>query len=258
MSSYLITGCSRGLGLALVKELALLPASEVTQIFATTRSSAPGQALQDTISCNPNRVHHVQLDVDRKASVAAAATAVEKHLGPAGLDVLINNAGILGNSLTSNIVEMTDLTSVFTTNVLGVHDVSVAFLPLLRAGRGKKILNISSTLGSLSMALTTFLVHVPTPAYDISKAALNMLTLQWSKTLASEGFCVCTVSPGNLKTELGGMGVPERAELEPKVGARGVIEIARTARAEDTGRLRNVLIPVEGLRSVCDGADIAP
>ena len=94
MASYLITGSSRGLGLAMVSHLLTKPAGEVGTIFATARSDNPAN-LQQVIEAAAGRVKFVKLDVTDKASVQAAVSAVENLLGGKGLDVLVNNAGIM-------------------------------------------------------------------------------------------------------------------------------------------------------------------
>lgn len=91
MASFLITGASRGLGLAFVKELASRKSSEVSKIFAGARNNVA--ALQELFQNDP-RVHFVKLDVSNQESVKEAAAEVEKQLEGKGLDVLINNAAI--------------------------------------------------------------------------------------------------------------------------------------------------------------------
>ena len=92
MASYLITGASRGFGLALVHELAALPTSDASKIFATARGDAP--ALTEVVKKSSGRVVFVQLDVTNEASIKKAAAEVEASLAGKGLDVLINNAGV--------------------------------------------------------------------------------------------------------------------------------------------------------------------
>ena len=92
MASFLITGASRGLGLALVQELAALPASDVTKVFATARADA--SALQELVKKASGRVVFLQLDVTSEPSIQQAAAEVEANLAGKGLDVLINNAGV--------------------------------------------------------------------------------------------------------------------------------------------------------------------
>lgn len=122
------------------------------------------------------------------------------------------------------------------TNVTSVHKVSSAFLPLLLNGQQKKIVNISSTLGS--MAMKDYSAQAPFPSYKISKAALNMLTVQYSMDLAPKGFTVLAVSPGWLQTDLGG----PQADLSPETGAKSVLDIVYGATKEDNGTFRNILV----------------
>ena len=92
MASFLITGASRGFGLALVKELVSLPTSQVSKIIATVRGDAP--ALNEIVEKSSGRVAVVKLDVTDQTSIKKAAAETEPILGEKGLDVLINNAGI--------------------------------------------------------------------------------------------------------------------------------------------------------------------
>jgi len=95
MSSYLITGSSRGIGLCLVTILAQRPADQVRFIAATARSKTP--ALQTDIEKYTRRVVFVTLETHKQESLNASASEVEGILGPnAGLDCLINNAGVIG------------------------------------------------------------------------------------------------------------------------------------------------------------------
>lgn len=157
MASYLITGTSRGFGLALARQLASLPTSDVSKVFATARGDAP--ALEELAKKSPGRVVVVELDVTNETSIKQAAAEVEAKLGGKGLDVLINNAGVCqyasdgvksmrallhpnvprdrsANVLRDNLVES------LTINVLGVHWVTRAFLPLLQKGTRKKVANM--------------------------------------------------------------------------------------------------------------------
>lgn len=92
MASYLITGASRGFGLALTRQLASLPAPEVSKIFATARGNTPD--LEELAKQSPDRIVVLKLDVTDQESIKQAAVNVEATLKGEGLDVLINNAGI--------------------------------------------------------------------------------------------------------------------------------------------------------------------
>ena len=92
MAAFLITGSSRGFGLALVRELLSLPATDVGKVIASARGESPD--LDELAKSSPGRVVIVKLDVTNQESINQAAAEVEAKLEGKGLDVLINNAGI--------------------------------------------------------------------------------------------------------------------------------------------------------------------
>lgn len=148
MSTYFITGAARGIGLELTKQLLELPADQVSLVFANTRSE-PSAALAELITNSAGRVKHILAAVDDTASVEEAVRHVEAQLGPGkGLDVLVNNAGVGGNLYPggSSSCPPEELMSILDTNVVGTHRVTRAFLPLLRKGGQKKIINMWAAL----------------------------------------------------------------------------------------------------------------
>ncbi|KUJ08171.1 short chain oxidoreductase [Mollisia scopiformis] len=232
MTSYLITGCSRGIGLELATQLA--SSSDVSTIFATARKESP--ALKDLIQKSNGRVVLIHLEATDSSSIKQAAVDVKKALGGNGLDVLINNAGIQDYTPKGpSTMSADDMTNIFSTNVIAVHLITQAFLPLLEKGNLKKIVNVTSTLGSIGLA-GTFL-QAPTPAYKISKAALNMLTVQYAYQQADAGFTIFCISPGWLKTDLGGV---DYADLEVGVGAKAVLDKVSAATKNDNGTFMNI------------------
>ena len=233
MSSYLVTGCSRGLGLVLVKELLKSPASSVRTILATARSSSPPAALAEAIKSSDGRLHFVQLDVVDPKSIQSATKASSEILGSAGLDVLINNAAITEHAIAS---AMQDFGKILETNVVAVHTVTQGFLPLLEQGREKKIANITSTLGSVGY--NEYTKGMPVSAYKISKTALNMLSVQYANDLGPKGFTIVLVSPGWLRTDLGG----SDADLEPEVGAKATLDVIHSSTPKDNGRFRDIFV----------------
>jgi len=144
---------------------------------------------------------HVVLDVSDDASVEAAALTVAEAAGGV-LDVLINNAGIVGKVSPADEITAADLQQVFEVNVLGVVRAIHAFLPLLDRSQSPVIVNVSSGLGSL--ALTTGPGSPASqwvlPVYCSSKAALNMLTTQYAK--AFPAIRINAVDPGYTATDL--------------------------------------------------------
>ena len=235
MSSYLITGCSRGLGLELVKQLLSAQPSDVGTILATSRSASPSAALEEHIQKSKGRLHYIQLDVVSKHSIDSAFEHASQILDGRGLDVLINNAGALAYE-PGGASAMHALESLLNLNVISVHNVSRAFLPLLEQGKEQKLVNITSTAGAFGY--NDFTKMMPVHSYRISKAALNMLTLEWSNDLGPKGFTVFCVSPGWLRTDLGG----EKADLAPDVGAKATMDIIYKATPKDNGAFRNIFV----------------
>lgn len=220
MATYLITGAARGIGLELTKQLAELPGSRVSQIFALTRSE-PSAALRSLIDGSSGRVVSVLAAVDDTESVREAARQVETRLGSKGLDVLVNNAGVAGTWAKMQDCPPEELARVLDTNLVGPQRVITAFLPLLRAGKEKKVINMcvrrvslfmdpvaqeeepwltketilsSSTMGAFSWAET--LHENLANAYKISKTGLTMLNKIFALDLASEDFIFLAISPG--------------------------------------------------------------
>ncbi|KAK7992113.1 hypothetical protein PG996_012871 [Apiospora saccharicola] len=231
MSNYMITGTSKGLGLCLVKELLKRPASSVGLIFATTRS-APTAALQKAIVESSGRVINIIVNPVDIESVKAALREVEKHLNGAGLDVLINNVG--AGPYANGIKNMDNLAEIFNVNVMSVQNMTTVFLPLLERGQLKKVANITTTVSSF--AWSDAFVRLPAPAYKVTKAALNMLTLQWGMEYRDKGFTIFGVSPGWCKTDLGGEG----ANLEPEQGAEATMKVIDAAGTEEIGKMINI------------------
>lgn len=195
----LITGANKGIGHETAR---LLGARGFTVLVAArdeTRGTAAASALGATF---------VHLDVTDDASIQRAATQVGAEHGH--LDVLINNAGLIGDHTEARGVPSGTtreaLRQVFETNVFGVVAVTNAFLPLLRAAPAARIVNVSSEVGSIAAVSDPDgplyrLVGIPYPS---SKAALNMVTAMYAKELAGTGIKVNAANPGYCATDLNG------------------------------------------------------
>lgn len=141
MASYLITGASRGIGLELTKQLLELPASSVAQIFALSRGSST--PLKDVIDNSEGRAIQITASVDNLESIQKAVEDVKAALKTSGLDVLVNNAGVSSYSPEGlKTVKPEDLKHCLDVNVTGPHSMISAFLPLLEAGKAKKVINV--------------------------------------------------------------------------------------------------------------------
>ncbi|RAK72681.1 SDR family oxidoreductase [Aspergillus fijiensis CBS 313.89] len=233
MSSYLITGTSRGIGLELVRQLVDKPKEEVGVIFASARSPN-NPKLDELLQQHPGRIVYVPLDVTDEQSVRNASQLVQTALKGKKLDVLINNAGVMKYG---PIEQMDDLEESFRVNVAGVHYVTRAFLPLMRDGEIKKVLNISTSLGSITRQPIYKESFVP--SYKVTKAALNMLTVAYSQELDKEGFTVFCISPGWLRTDLGS----QNADLPVATGVGAVLDVLWKTGREGNGRFFNVHVP---------------
>jgi NAD(P)-dependent dehydrogenase (short-subunit alcohol dehydrogenase family) len=192
MSTILITGANKGLGYESARRL--IEAGH--DVWMAARDVQRGQAAADALGGR-----YVPLDVLDDASVAAAAQTVRDN---GGLDVLVNNAGILGDQVTPADTTASDLEHVFATNVFAVVRVTQAFLPLLRSSEAPVIVNVSSGMGSFAVTSNPERVEhgIANLTYSPSKAALTMLTTQWAK--AEPGIRINAVDPGYTATDFNG------------------------------------------------------
>jgi NAD(P)-dependent dehydrogenase (short-subunit alcohol dehydrogenase family) len=217
MTTTLITGANKGLG----KETARLLVAAGHTVYVGSRDEARGRAAADELGAR-----FVQLDVTDDASVAAALEQIEADGD--GLDVLVNNAGIALRTGDggAEALDGPSVLAVFDTNAAGIVRVTEAALPLLRRSANPVVVNVSSALGSF------WAVHEPSrPAsrfpsivYGSSKAAVSMITVQYSKAVPEVKFNA--VEPGITATELGGAG----AENHPgRPAAESAEVVARLA-----------------------------
>jgi NAD(P)-dependent dehydrogenase (short-subunit alcohol dehydrogenase family) len=188
----LVTGANRGLGRETARQL--VAAGHTVLLGARSETAAA-----ETAAALGERAVPVRLDVTSTADIDAAAAEIERRFGH--LDVLVNNAAIHYD--TWQRVENADLAVVreaAETNVLGPWQLTQTLLPLLRRGTHQRIVNVSSEAGSLAS------MGGGTPAYSLSKAALNALTLMFAAALRPEGILVNAVCPGWVATDMGGPG----------------------------------------------------
>ncbi len=169
MTTTLITGANRSLGLETTRRL--IAAGH--DVYAGMRDPADGDAAHEL------GAHVVQLDVTESASVEAALAQLSE------LDVLINNAGILGATFGVDDLDVAATSSVLDTNVLGVVRVTQAALPLLRRSAGPVIVNVASGVGWPRYLVDETQDEFPVKSvpYAASKAALIALTVQYAKNL---------------------------------------------------------------------------
>ncbi|KAM0785978.1 hypothetical protein ACM66B_006796 [Microbotryomycetes sp. NB124-2] len=243
--TYVVTGANRGIGLAYAAELLKRGHS----VIATARDPSAATGLQQLKEQHSAKLELVALDASSKKSVEDAAAVVSKSdLGKDGIDVLINNAGVLYGPSANGIFgaddAVLDLQKTMDVNVYGVIYVTNAFLPLLRKKtNGKKtIVNVSTLSASLQHDLAKTAI---TSTYSISKAALNMLSLKMSAELKDEGFIVVPMSPGLVATDMSSSVVNGFGDnnpfagyeaLAPEDAARQAIDFISQLTPEHTAR----------------------
>lgn len=200
----LVTGANKGIGREIAGQLAALGHT----VVVGARSAEHGEQAAAELRAAGADATSVVLDVTDAASVAAAADAVEQRHGR--LDVLVNNAGISrppGGGLASQQPGTIDLDTVrliFETNVFGVIAVTEAMLPLLRRSPAPRVVNVSSSAGSLAhMAdLDSGAERPIAVGYAPSKTTETAVTLQYARALKPEGIRVNAICPGYVATDL--------------------------------------------------------
>ncbi len=191
----LITGGNRGIGRELVRQTVAVGDTALLGARNVTQAREVAAALAD----ENGRVEIVPLDVTEPKTIARAAQHVERTHGR--LDVLINNAAVLYDYGQRGVdADMAVVEEALQTNLLGAWRVSQAFLPLLRRSPHPRIVNVSSESGSLAS------MGAGSPAYSVSKAALNALTRVLADELQAEGILVNAICPGWTATDMGGRG----------------------------------------------------
>jgi NAD(P)-dependent dehydrogenase (short-subunit alcohol dehydrogenase family) len=215
----LVTGANRGIGLEVARQLA----AAGFEVYMGSRDPAKGEAAAASLRADGLSATAVQLDVTDQASIAAARGRLEQERG--ALDVLVNNAAV--NYDTWQDVLTADLNVVRETldaNTLGPWQTTLALLPLLRLSRYPRVVNVSSGAGALD-AMTG-----STPAYSLSKLALNGLTMMLANRLRRDGVLVNAVCPGWVATDMGGPGGRPVSE-----GAAGIVWAATLPDGGPTG-----------------------
>lgn len=226
----LITGANKGIGLETARQLGKMGIS----VFLGARDLAKGEAAAELLRGEGIAASALALDITSEAAVQSAAGALAAKTG-GSLDVLVNNAGVFLDWGTSPLEVSEDvIRRTFETNYYGTLRVTRAFLPLLRkSAAGARIVNLSSVLGSITLAADTssFYSAMKGMAYQTSKAALNMMTVAFANELRGEGIKVNAVHPGWVKTDMGGEG----AQMEIPDGARTSVRLATLGADGPTG-----------------------
>jgi NAD(P)-dependent dehydrogenase (short-subunit alcohol dehydrogenase family) len=229
MAHALVTGANRGLGLEFVRQL--LARGE--RVIATCRQ--PGRALELTrlAGVHPGHLTVLPLALPEARSIADLAREIEVldlHIG-----LLLNNAGMLVSGERFGAIEGKSLAESFAANAQGPFLLAQALAP--RLAKAAKIVNISSTLGSIAHTDSLY-----SPSYSVSKAALNMASRLLSIALDAPGMIVVALNPGWVSTDMGGSNAP----IAPREAVTTMLRTIDALKRADNGRFLD-----------CDGQSIA-
>lgn len=199
MKSALITGANRSIGLETAKQLS----KQGIFVYLGSRDLAKGNEVIGTLTEEGfENIKAIEIDVTNADSIVAAKNIIEQEQGK--LDILINNAGVLGvNPQTATETAVDDIKAVFETNFFGVIQVTQTFLDLLKKSDAPRISNITSGLGSLTLHSDPSWKYyqVKAAAYGPSKSALNAYTIVLAYELKDSAFKVNVIDPGYTATD---------------------------------------------------------
>jgi NAD(P)-dependent dehydrogenase (short-subunit alcohol dehydrogenase family) len=219
-----VTGANRGIGLELVRQLR----ERGDQVEACARSPEQAHELQ-TLAGDRVRIH--RLDVTDAASVRALASALHE----VAIDIVFNVAGVYGGPSQSirqmtQDLELADVAETYDINAIGPLRLSVALLPQLRRGAAKKLVHVTSGMGSIGDNTSGGYY-----AYRMSKAALNMMSRSLAVDLKPEGITSVVINPGWVQTDMGGKSAPTPVADS----VRGILREIDRATLADSGEFLN-------------------
>ena len=204
----LVTGSNRGIGFEIAKQLAM----KKIQVVLTSRNSANGEAALKRLTRDDGGIKKVvpmQLDVTNQVSVDRLLNKVEKTFGR--LDILVNNAAILidRDDVVASSADLETVKTTLETNLIGAWRMCKAFIPLMKKNNYGRIVNVSSGAGEFEYMATSGGYW---PAYCVSKASLNALTVMLASELKGTNILVNAVCPGWVRTDMGGSNAPRSVQ----------------------------------------------
>ncbi|KAL8194674.1 UNVERIFIED_CONTAM: hypothetical protein K2H54_028834 [Gekko kuhli] len=243
IGTVMVTGANRGIGLELIRQLAEMP-NPPERIFATCRDPQDKrmQEMKKLAAKHPNIVI-VKLEATDEESIKAAAKEVEAHLAGKGLNLLLNNAGVMPPSTLESVTQE-DMLNVCKINLVGPMFVTKAFLHLVKAAAqqskekgfscSKAAIINTSTIGS-SIGTPPSMKVFPVISYRCAKTALNMLTRCQALEYKDDGILFAAIHPGWVKTDMG----TEKGELTVEESVHGILNVLSNLSEEHSGRFLN-------------------
>ena len=221
--TLLVTGANRGLGLEFARQYA----ADGWQVYAACRAPNDAKDLQKAAAASGGHMHLLAFDVTDATSVRSAAGA----LGGEAIDVLINNAGVGGpRNERLGRLDYAAWERVLDVNTLGPMRVTEAFVDNVAKSREKKVVTITSGMGSIADNTSG-----GSYAYRTSKAAVNMVVKSLSLDLAPRGIVCIVMNPGWVRTDMGGA----RGTLSPAESIKAMRAVIAGLKPGDTGKFFN-------------------
>jgi NAD(P)-dependent dehydrogenase (short-subunit alcohol dehydrogenase family) len=219
MNNILITGANRGIGLEFCKQYL----NQENYLYVCCRHPDSAEELKSLQKQYPNNLSILKLDVSSETDIHE----LKNLLANKPIDILINNAGILTKKESGIELDAKSWHTILETNTIAPYLIINTLLENLRLGKQKKIINMSSILGSI--ALTEDGEYV---AYNASKAALNSITKSLSKTHLKDHFTVVCLHPGWVRTDMGG----PNAQIDVQKSVSGMIKLISGLSINDSGK----------------------
>ena len=216
---FVVTGANRGIGLEFVRQLL----ARGDTVEAGTRDPSAARELS-ALGKGPSsklRVHAV--DVADDASVRAFA----RSIGDVPVDVLVNNAGVLGKMQSLEELDLEDVVATYRVNALGALAVTRALLPQIRKGTARKVMHVSTGMASISDNTSGGAF-----GYRMSKAALNIACKSMAVNLRGERIISVVMNPGWVRTDMGGSGAP----TTPSESVSGMLKVIDALTLDKSGQ----------------------
>ena len=216
-----VTGANKGIGYEICRQLA----RKGLRVVLTSRDVEKGVQARKKLEKEGHDILHHQLDVTDQSSIAALARHIESEYGR--VDVLVNNAGVLIDSRSASVLKEKEETfrTTLETNFYGALRICQALVPLMKKNHYGRVVNLSSGLGQLHD------MGDGTPAYRVSKTALNALTRMVATAVEGDNILVNSMCPGWVRTDMGG----PQASRSVEQGAETAVWLAMLPHDGPTG-----------------------
>ena len=216
-----VTGANKGIGYEICRQLA----RKGLRVVLTSRDAEKGGQARNKLEMEGIDVLHHQLDVTDPANVTAIAQHIESEYGR--VDVLVNNAGISIDNRSTSVLKEKEETfrTTLETNFYGALRMCQALVPLMQKNHYGRVVNLSSGLGQLTD------MGDGTPAYRVSKTALNALTRMVAAAVDGDNILVNSMCPGWVRTDMGG----PQASRSVEQGAETAVWLAMLPHDGPTG-----------------------